>query len=549
MLTSVHPPFRLRFASQLTININGHDIPAKSGESVLQVANRNGIFIPRLCYHPCLALQGSCGVCAIQTTNKAGKTSVGNACVTKVSAGLKIDTLSEKAIATAKKQLQSLLNVHDERCGSCVANSRCEFRPLIFGAQISNPKRSPPIPNSVDLSTFAIQIDPSKCVACARCVRACKNISGQKVLKVASKAGRRIVQTSAPKLNTSACVRCGQCTLYCPVGAITEQSQASEVLSALRKREKKLYIAQLDASVGPGLSEAFGLPAGTISTGKAVAALKAIGFDFVFDTTVANSANVAETARQWTSSEKVYFTSTCPAFVNFIERSRPDQIPQLSTVRTPASILSGVVKRQFAEGKGLKQTDLYVVAVGSCLARKEEIQRKQLEGLTDVALTARELVALIKFSGINFYELKDAEFDPPYVGGSGAFAISGGVIAAILRRGRARKGIGKLEGGSAPQKGTTTSYGTAVVIQGLAEALKFLEKLKKGDPTVKDVKLVEVLACPGGCVAGGGSVKPGNKEVVEARVAAVMKLKGGERRMIDVSQDLLLTSFEKVGRK
>jgi NADH-quinone oxidoreductase subunit G len=464
-----------------------------------------------------------------------------------VAAGLTVDTLSQKSIAAAKKQLQSLINVHDERCGTCVANARCEFRPLVFGAQVANPKRAPPIPNSVDVSTFALQIDPSKCVSCARCVRACKNISGQKVLKVASKAGRRVVQSTPAKLSASVCVRCGQCTLYCPVGAITEQNQAPAVLSALRKREKKLYVAQVDASVGPALSEAFGLPPGTVSTGRAVAALKAIGFDFVFDTTAANAANVAETAKQLKASEKVYFTSTCPAFVNFVERSRPELIPQLSTVRTPASILSGVVKSSFAKEKGVNGADIYVVAVGGCLARKEEIARKQLAGLTDVALTVRELVALIKFSGINFYGLNDAKFDAPYAGGSGAFAVSGGALAAVLKK-AGEVGIEKLEG-SGPQKVVQIGAGKAVAIQGLADALKFLDKLKKGDPSVAGVKAVEVLACPGGCVAGGGSVKPGSKGAVEARVAAIRNLKGGGTTVIDATQELLQTSFAKAARK
>jgi iron only hydrogenase large subunit-like protein len=326
------------------------------------------------------------------------------------------------------------------------------------------------------------------------------------------------------------------------------------LLSTLRRREKKLYVAQIDASVGPALSEAFGLPPGTVSTGRAIAALKAVGFDLVFATAAANGAVAAAAASELISSQKVYFTSTCPAFVNYVERTRPDLIPQLSTVRSPSSVLSGVVKTALAKSKGLSAADVYVAAVGGCLARKEEVARTQLAGLTDVALTVRELVALIRFSGVNFHGLKDAPFDAPYSGGGQAFAVSGGVLAAVLGKAGVKGAAVEKLGGSAAQKAVSVTIGgkagKAVAVQGLAEGVKLLDKLKKGDPAVADVRVVEVLACPGGCVAGGGSVKPKSKEAFLDRVAAIGKVAAaGEDGAIDAGQELLKTSFAKAVRK
>jgi iron only hydrogenase large subunit-like protein len=279
-----------------------------------------------------------------------------------------------------------------------------------------------------------------------------------------------------------------------------------------------------------------------------------VGFDLVFDTGVANGATAAATAKQVVASDGIVFTSTCPAFVNFVERSRPELIPQLATVRSPASILSGLIKGGIATEKGVAAGDVYVAAVGGCLARKEEIARKQVSGLTDVALTVRELVALIRLSGVNFHALKDAAFDSPYQNGGSGFSTSGGVLTAVLQKaGGQSEGIGKLAGSAAQKIVDVTiggKSGKAVAIQGLSDGIKFLDKLKKGDPSLAGVRVVEILACPGGCVAGGGSVKPANKAAIDARIAAIGKLAGGgDSSAIDVSQELLQTSFAKAARK
>jgi NADH-quinone oxidoreductase subunit G len=471
-------------------------------------------------------------VCAVQTTNKAGKKAVGNACVTKVASGLVIDTRA--GAATSKNNLQKLINIHDERCSTCVANSRCEFRPLVYAAGVENRPRTPPILNSIDTSTRAVVIDPSKCILCARCVRACRNISGQRVLKVAAKGKRRCVQTSNGKaLSVSNCVRCGQCTLYCPVGAITERSEATAVLSALQNKQRKVYAAQIDAAAGIAISDAMGLAPGTVSTGRVVSALHQLGFDLVFDSGFGADVNAILTAQELIASlddQRPFFTSTCPAFLNYVERSRPDLIPQLSTVRSPSEIVSELVKNVLGKSKNWQPDEVCCVSIGSCLARKER--------QVDAVLTVRELVELVRLSGINFHSLEDRQFDHVYGSGSGSaalYATSGGALEGTLRaayqilnkRAIPNAAVQKLWGPAArkvAEIGLGSQTIKVAVLQGLAEAMKFLDLLKKGDPAVQGIKAVEVLACPGGCVGGGGAAKPAGKEVLDARVKAVYRL-------------------------
>jgi NADH-quinone oxidoreductase subunit G len=460
-------------------------------------------------------------------TNAAGKTSTSNACVTKVAKGLKVETVAPKAVDTAKKNLQKLLDIHDERCTTCVANSRCEFRPVVFGLQLQNLKRAPPIPNSIDESTNAIRLDPSKCVLCKRCVRACKNFSGQNVLKVAKgKAGARqyVQPSSGSNLSQTKCVRCGQCTLYCPVGAITEKSEATAVLAALQNRKKKLYAVQVDPTVSITLSEALGQP---ITNGKVVSALKALGFNVVLDTSFAADIHAVSLARDLIKklpTPDTIFTTTCSSFVNYVQKSNTALLGSLSTVKSPTAICSGFIATALSKSKGVNPSDVYAVSVGPCTAKK---------GGADVALTVRELVDLLRLGGIDLASLPEANYDLQAGSGSAAlYGASGGVVEATLRAAyRILNGkdlpdasVQKLRGAGA-QKVVTVNLGSQQVkvaaVSGLAEGQKFLDKLKKKDPAVAGVKLVEILACPGGCVVGGGTPKPANKAAIEARVKAV----------------------------
>ena len=548
MLASAFTQFS-RPAAKIKVTVNGRSLEANKGETILQLADRNHIPIPRLCYHPCLALQGSCGMCVVQCKDAKGKETLSNACVTKVSNGMTVETCSQRVSQSVHDKLQGLLDVHDERCSTCVANNRCEFKNMVFSHGVVNTKRCPPIPDSIDESCHSVRIDPSKCVLCGRCVRACKNIAGQKVLKVAAKGKRQCIQTTTgAKLNDTSCVKCGQCTLYCPVGAITEKAEENVLLQAMKDRKKKLYVCQVHPAAKVAISEALGLDAGTISTGKLVGALKNLGFDLVFDTAFACDLHAMQSAEELiehlnNQKDGVLFTSTCPSFINYVEQSRADLIPQISKLKSPVAILSGLIKHTLPKQMQLQAEDIYSVCVTPCTATKDEVNKASLNvnGVkeTDVCLTIRELVEMLKLVGINFADIPDeGQFDNVYGFGSGGgqmYGTSGGVMEATLR-----VAYGILNGKKMPkpviqqirgmqaQKVAEVDLGTkkvkVAVVQGLANAMKLLDKIKKKDKAVKDVRFVEVLSCPGGCVCGGGTPKPRTKEALEERTKAIYEL-------------------------
>ena len=545
MLSSASSQFS-RSAAKITVTINGRALEAKKGETIIQLADRHHISIPRLCYHPCLALQGSCGMCVVQCRDINGKETLSNACVTKVANGMTVETKTQRVTQSVRDNLQQLLNVHDERCSSCVANNRCEFRDLTFSQGVSSLHHHPPLPDSIDNSTKAIHIDPSKCIVCGRCVRACKNVAGQKVLKIAQRGDRQCVQTTSGKeLAETTCVECGQCTLYCPVGAITEQSEQSAVLESIRKHAKKAYVVQVDPAAKVAISDAFKLKAGTVSTGKLVAALKRIGFDLVFDSAFGCDAHAQQGAKELiehlkTNKQGVLLTTTCPSFVKFVEQSRSELIPRMSALKSPEAILSALIRRVVPEKLKVQPDEVCNVILTTCTAKKAEIERPGYTteaGVkeTDVVLTVRELIDMIRQAGIDFETLEDAEFDSLFGTGSGAgqmYGTSGGAMEATLRaayqilngKKMPKPVIQKVRGMQA-QKVTDVDLGTqkvkVAVVQGLANAMKLLDKIKKKDKAVKDVRFVEILACPGGCVCGGGSPKPETKETLEARVEGV----------------------------
>ena len=550
MLSSACSHFSRSAAAKITVTINGQALEAKKGETIIQLADRYHIQIPRLCYHPCLALQGSCGMCVVQCKDASGKEILSNACVTKVANGMVIETKTQRVTQSVRDNLQQLLDVHDERCTGCVANNRCEFRDLTFGAGVSTLKHHPPIPDSIDDTTRSIHVDPSKCIVCGRCVRACKNVAGQKVLKIAQRGDRQCVQTTTGKeLAETACVECGQCTLYCPVGAITEKSEYRKLGESIRKHAKKAYVVQVDPAAKVAVSDAFKLKAGTVSTGKIVAALKKLGFDFVFDSAFGCDLHAQQGAQELiehlkTNKTGVLLTTTCPSFVKFVEQSRSELIPRMSTLRSPEAMLASLIRSTIPKKLQVRPDEVCNVILTTCTAKKEEIERAYLTDAagakdTDVVLTVREFVEMVHQAGIDFAALPDdAQFDIAYGTGSGAgnmYGTSGGCMEATLRsayqilngKKMPKPVIQKVRGMQA-QKIAEVDLGTqkvkVAVVQGLANAMKLLDKIKKKDKTVKDVRFVEILSCPGGCVCGGGSPKPDSKEAMDGRVEGIYEL-------------------------
>lgn len=531
-----------RSAAKITVTVNGHALEAKKGESILSLCTRNGIRVPRLCYHPCLPLQGSCGLCVVHINNQ-GTESFANACVTKVQNGIRVNTLHQKVVDQVRSNLQKILDFHDERCSSCIANKKCEFRNLCFENKVSTIKDRREIKYPVDNSTFSIRMDPSKCVDCKRCVRACKSITGLKILKVAPFKWREAVQTnSGLSLDETQCIRCGQCVLYCPVGALTEHSQSREVLSDLRNHERKLNVCQLSPSVHIVLADALGISPKELTQGKLISALRALGFDLVLDTKLAGDLLVMEEAANLVDKIKSnklnapYFLSACPSFINYIEQTRSALIPNCSTARSPPSILGSLVREVIPQKKDISSRDIYNVSITTCLSKKDEIERPQYltkEGMKniDVNLTVRELVDILHIAHVNVLNFKESEFDNLLGNGSGAASLldaSGGLMESVLRTaewmmtGKNPKTleIKQLRGDKSLKVYEANISGNKVkiaAVQGMADAIKFFDKLKK-DKNLRQIKYVEVMTCPGGCVCGGGTPMLQDKKNITDRM-------------------------------
>lgn len=527
----------------ITVTVNGRKLEAKKGETVLELCDRNHIKIPRLCYHPNLPPKASCRVCLVECDGKW----LSPACVTTVWDGLKIDTKSAKVKASVQNNLKELLECHDETCSSCTANHRCQFRDMNVEWQIEADKREQKKDIGIDNSTNSIVLDTSKCVLCGRCVRACEEIAGQSAIIFGNRASHMTIQPAGGKtLQDTSCVKCGQCTLYCPVGAITEKSQVQEVMEKLTNKGKKLSVCQVAPAVRVALSEAFGLPEGTNSTKKMVAALKAIGFDLVYDTNFTADLTIMEEATELISrlqnpkAALPMFTSCCPAWVNYVEQSAPDFIPNLSSCRSPQGMLSSLIKNYLPKVMGVEAKDVINISVMPCTAKKDEIERPQLktkDGLkeTDYVLTVRELIEMIKLAGIDFNSLKGEEFDKMFGFGSGAgqiFAATGGVMEAATRTayevitGKKLQNVDLVDvrGLKGVKIATFDLDGTPLkvaVAHGIANTEKLLNKLREKDPEFKDVKFIEVMACPGGCVCGGGTPQPKDKQTIENRLKGI----------------------------
>ena len=396
-----------------------------------------------------------------------------------------------------------------------------------------------------DVSSLSIQFDMEKCIGCTACVKACSNIAGQDILECEKKG---IAHTTSGKLlSDTHCISCGQCTLACAKKAITEKYDINEMKKVLKEKQKsgKILTCQFAPAIRINTAEALGVAPGEISTGKIITALKQLGFDYVFDTNYGADLTIVEEATELlhrlNDPDAVFpmFTSCCPAWVNYIEKSRPDLIPHLSSCRSPLAMLASVVKNIFPKKIGVDRSRIYHVAFMPCTAKKDEIRRPQLADETDLVITSRELAQLIKDAKIDFKNLPESEGDTiysEYTGGGAIFCATGGVMEAAVRSaykfitGRDMKPInleavrGTKDG---IKKATVDMNGKELniaVAQGTKHAMELLEKIRTKEPGFENIHFLEVMACPGGCAVGGGSPKPKGKKGIEKRLDATYKL-------------------------
>ena len=409
-----------------------------------------------------------------------------------------------------------------------------------------------------DDSSYSILLDFNKCVGCTQCAIACSTISGQNILECSH--GEKSHTASGKLLADTQCISCGQCSVVCPMSAITEHYNKDEVTEVLKNKKGKIVVGQIAPAVRINMAEALGIEAGTISTGKLVTALKMLGFDYIFDITFSADMTIVEEAtefvRRFNDPEAVLpmFTSCCSAWVNYIEKSRPDLIPHLSSCRSPLSMLSSVIKNIFAKRIGVNKEDIYNVGIMPCTAKKDEIKRPQLNNETDVIITSRELAKMIQEAGIDFASLEETELDSiysNYTGGGALFCATGGVMEAALRSaykfitGKDMVPIKLNEVRGYENKIKTASIDingvkiNVAVAHGTINAMELIDKIEKKESGFENIHFVEVMACPGGCVIGGGSPRARTNTIIEKRLNATYSIdKKSEKKVAQDNEQL-----------
>lgn len=520
----------------MKVVIDNKEFEANSDETILEVARRNNIDIPTLCFLKGINEPASCRVCVVEVE---GARNLCTACSTKVRDGMIVRTNTKKVIDARKNALELLLSNHNKKCLSCPRNLKCELQRLTEQFNCDASKYEGDITNSsFDDSNFSIVRDTSKCILCGKCVAVCSQRQGCYAIGKMNRGFETKIGTAFDDpMQESTCVGCGQCTLVCPTAALTLKSNLEDVINILDKKDV-IKVAQVAPAVRVSIAEAFGFEIGTFAEGKMVAALKQCGFDYVFDVNNGADFTVIEEANELI--EKIsegkglpLFTSCCPAWFNYLEKFYPEFVNNMSSTKSPNEMLGSLVKYYF-EKQGKK---VEIVSVMPCTAKKREILA---HGVIDKSITTRELADLIKLKGIDFRSIEDKQFDNPFGEYSGAaliFGVTGGVTEAALRY-----TVFKLTGKkqdivedvrySEGIKEVTVSIGdlklNLAIVHGLANAKKVLENIKEGK---KQYHFIEVMACPGGCVNGGGQIlvdynKTPVEEVIKKRSEAIYRADG-----------------------
>ena len=513
-------------SSNITINVNSKEYQVENDQTVMQALDKIGFHIPRLCYHPKLSIEGACRICIVEVE---GAPNYVTSCTAKVAEGMKIKTNTAELRKVRRDILELLLDNHPEDCNICERDGNCELQELsrtigIKKKHFSGEKNV----HTIDMSSPSMTRDPSKCVLCGRCVRLCSEIQGVNAINFANRGFNSEIMTAynAP-ISESVCINCGQCITVCPTAALSEKYHTVELFKEL-SNSSKTKIVQIAPAVRAAIGEAFGLEPGINLEKKLVAALRKLGFDLVFDTQFSADLTIMEEGYEFlervtTGGVLPMITSCSPAWIKYAEQFHSDILSNISTCKSPMSMMSSVLKTYYAKKRNIDPKDIYSVAIMPCTAKKYEAAREELNldgnRLTDAVVTTREIAWMIKSAGIDLLNIEGEEFDNLFGYSSGAaaiFGVTGGVMEAALRTAyelyvgetiidieftelRGFKGI----------KEATVKMGDkeirVAVSHGLGNANTIIDIIKK-DP--QRYHFIEIMSCPGGCINGGGQPYP-----------------------------------------
>lgn len=526
----------------MNIKINYNAYWANPGETILQVTQREGIKIPTLCYMSDLTPTGACRICVVEI--ETGQ--LVPACAFPVYNGMEVQTNSKKVRRSRKSIIELLIANHPQDCLVCVRNGNCDLQDLaaeygVRSYRYVGEKRS----GKLDLASPAVERDPEKCILCGRCVRMCHEVQNVGAIDFVNRGFYSQVSPAMDRsLNTTACVYCGQCVVACPVGALREKSYLKVAWEAINDPEIHV-IAQVAPAVRVAIGEEFGLPPGTITIGKIPAALRRIGINEIFDTNFAADLTIMEEANELieriqSGGKLPLFTSCSPGWIKYVEHFYPELLEYVSTCKSPQGMQGAMIKSYYAKKTGLDPKKIFVLSIMPCTAKKFEAGRPELsvshtDPDVDVVLSTREFARMLKIAGIDFNRMPEEGFDDPLGESTGAgviFGASGGVLEAALRTAHymiTGKDMDQIDftsvRGLQGVKESSIKIGNATLkvaaVSGLHNIDRFLEEVRNGN---SEYHFIEVMACPGGCINGGGQPLPSSTEKIKKRMEAIYEI-------------------------
>jgi len=547
----------------ITIEVNNQQIQAKKGETILDALKRNGIKVPTLCHIDGFTPTGHCRMCVVEVEGKSGLVP---SCSSIIEEPVKIKTHSARVIRSRKMLVELLLSNHPDDCLYCIRNGKCELQNLAIELNIRERRfLGNKLKGNLDQSSPGIVYDPSKCILCERCVRVCDEIQAVSTFEFANRGDKSSITTSMNKdINSSNCIHCGQCILFCPTAALSEKTNFEILLEMLNNKQKKVVV-QYSPSVAIAIAEELGIKTNKDNSGLINTALRKIGFYKVFDTAFGSDLLVFEQSSELLDRIKYNGTlplisSCCPGWIKYMEQSHVDFMENVSTCKSPQQMMGSLIKSYYAQQEKISPEQLYTVSVMPCPAKKFEAQREEMteKGVADIdlVLTTRELVTLIKLYGIDIQLLDEESVDSPFATRSSAgklSAVSGGLAEGIIRTTHylATKSelpeykITKLRGPK-EYKETTIQIGDVnlgiAVVSGLRNVKNLLEEIRNGR---NDLHYIEIMACPGGCVNGGGQPFCSDDKVLKNRTKAVYDMDEKDSLRVAHKNSGILQLYEK----